>query len=258
MNYNFFLVEIKSDVIVVTINRPEVLNALHPPASHELSGIIDSFEENDDLKVMIITGSGDKAFCSGNDLKYKSSVTEPIPLPLNGFGGLTARFNIKKPIISAVNGFALAGGMELILASDLCIATEKSIFGLPEPSVGLIATSGGVTKLPKMIPHKIAMDIILCGRKLSAQEALSFGLINKVVKDNEFLIETALEMARSICKSSTLAVKASKEISNLAVFDKNFKDLYFSQKTVESAKKLYESKESINTINSFLKNNKSS
>ena len=127
---------------VITINRPEVMNALHPPANVELSEAFDNFVSDPDQWVAIITGAGDKAFCAGNDLKYQASGGDMKGQPSSGFGGITSRFDNTKPIIAAVNGVAMGGGFEIALACDLIVAAENAVFSLPEPRVGLAALGG--------------------------------------------------------------------------------------------------------------------
>ena len=150
MAYECILYEKKDRVAYMTLNRPDVMNALHPPANRELCQAFDDFDQDPDCWIAVITGAGERAFCAGNDLKYQAQVgrermvKEVREIGKGGFGGITARFDCNKPIIAAVNGFALRGGFEIALASDIIIAAEHASFGLPEPSVGLIPGAGGV------------------------------------------------------------------------------------------------------------------
>jgi crotonobetainyl-CoA hydratase len=136
INYQFCRVEREGPLSIVTFNRPEVLNALHPPAHYELAHIFDIFAADPDQAVCIVTGTGKRAFSAGNDLKYQASGGR-MTLPPTGFAGLTSRFDLNKPVIAAVNGFALGGGFEIALACDLVVASESAVFALPEPRVGL-------------------------------------------------------------------------------------------------------------------------
>src|SRR5262245_56088831 len=172
-------------LFLVTINRPEVLNALHPMANAELSDAFDEFAADPELWVALITGAGDKAFSAGNDLKYHAGLrakTGDRPRsPAKGFGGLTNRHDLDKPVIAAVNGVAMGGGFEIALACDIIIASEHARFALPEPRVGLAAGAGGMQRLARQIPLKQAMGMMLTGRHVSAQEGFQLGLVNEVV-----------------------------------------------------------------------------
>ena len=136
---------------MITISRPEVMNALHRPASLELEQVFDDFFNDSELWVAIITGAGEKAFCAGNDLKYQAAGNDTT-LPPSGFGGLTGRFQTIKPVIAAVNGICMGGGFEIALACELIGAAENAVFALPEPRVGLAAGAGGLLRLPRQIP----------------------------------------------------------------------------------------------------------
>ncbi len=187
MNLEFIEYEKRGRLAYVTINRPEVMNALHPPCHWELHRIWDDFAADDNLWIAILSGAGERAFCAGNDLKYTAAHPGPIELPTGGFGGFTARFDINTPIIAAVNGLALGGGFELALASDLVVTADHARFGLPEPRVGLIAGAGGVHRLPRQIPLKVAMSLMLTGRQITAEEARSLGLVNEVVAPGDLM-----------------------------------------------------------------------
>ena len=215
MAYEFAIVEKKDRITVVTINRPDVLNALHPPAQKELDAIFNDFAEDPDAWIAIITGAGDRAFSAGNDLKWQAqhggeAVRAGRKGIKGGFAGLTHRLDCFKPVIAAVNGFALGGGFEIALACDIIIASEKAVFGLPEPRVGLIAGAGGVHRLPRQIPHHLAMGMLLTGRRISAQEAHRFGIVNEVVAPDE-LMGAAERWAAEILECAPLSVRTSKE-----------------------------------------------
>ena len=194
---------------IVTVNRPEVMNALSSEASHELEKVWNEFAERDDLWVGIVTGAGDRAFSAGNDLKLQAAGKRG-PRPHNGFGGLAHRFDLIKPVIAAVNGVAMGGGFEMALACDIIVASENAVFALPEVRVGLIAAGGGVHRLPRVIPQKQAMGMILTGRRVSAKEGHALGFVNEVVPVGEAL-NAARRWAAMILECSPMAVRASKE-----------------------------------------------
>lgn len=213
MAFEFINYEKKGNLAYITINRPEVMNALHPPANMELSQAIDNFCDDTDVWIAIYTGAGEKAFSAGNDLKYTAEKgyeairAQPVK---GGFGGITARFDCFKPIIAAVNGFALGGGFEIVLSCDIVIAAEHAQFGLPEPRVGLLAGAGGVHRLPRQIPIKPAMGMMLTGKRITAPQAKEFGLVNEVVPLND-LMAAAERWAAEILECAPLSVRASKQ-----------------------------------------------
>jgi enoyl-CoA hydratase/carnithine racemase len=172
-------VDVSDHVLTITIDRPEAMNALDPPAHIELSAIFDSFAGDPQLWIAIITGSGDRAFSAGNDLKYLAQTPpdQRIPFPKTGLAGITARFDLNKPIIAAVNGVAMGGGFEIALACDLIIAADTAIFALPEPMVGVAATEGGVHRLSRMIPLKQAMGMLLTGQRVTAAQGAAMGFV---------------------------------------------------------------------------------
>src|SRR5262249_12966634 len=153
--YDHVLTRRDGHLLEVTINRPESRNSLHPMANDELDHVFNAFFADDDLWVAIITGAGDKAFSAGNDLLY-SGPGKPMGGPKNGFGGLTSRRDMPKPVIAAVNGYAMGGGLEIALACHLVVADDTAKFALSEVKVGLIAGAGGLIRLPRTIPPKVA------------------------------------------------------------------------------------------------------
>ena len=194
---------------IVTVNRPQVMNALNSDASYELETVWNEFAARDDLWVGIVTGVGDRAFSAGNDLKMQASGKRGTR-PHNGFGGLTSRFDLNKPVIAAVKGGARGGGFEMALACDIIVAAENAVFALPEVRVGLVAGAGGVHRLARMIPSRQAMGMILTGRRVSAQEGRELGFVNEVVPVGGAL-EGARRWAAMILECSPMAVRASKE-----------------------------------------------
>jgi crotonobetainyl-CoA hydratase len=198
-------------ILTVTIDRPDVMNALHPAANFELEQVFDEFAADPDLWVAIITGAGDRAFSAGNDLKFQASEGgAKIVGPPTGFGGLTARFDNPKPVIAAVNGVAMGGGFEIALACDLIIASENAVFALPEPRVGLAALAGGVHRLPRQIGLKRAMGMLLTGRRVSAAEGLELGFVNEVAPAGE-AVAAARRWADQIIECAPLSVRGSKQ-----------------------------------------------
>ena len=205
----FCKVDKADHVMTVTLNRPERLNALHPPANAELGEVFDDYAQDADMWVAIVTGEG-RAFSAGNDLRYQAEGGERAPMP-RGFGGLTARFDLAKPVIAAVNGVAMGGGFEIALACDIIIASEKAVFALPEPKVGLAALAGGLQRLPRQIGSKRALGMILTGRHVSAQEGLALGFVNAVTPAAD-LMATAREWAGWILECAPLSIRASKDV----------------------------------------------
>lgn len=197
-------------VLIVTINRPERMNALHSPAHYELSKIFDDFENDPDLWIAILTGAGPRAFSAGNDLKWQAEGGTRAR-PATGFGGITFRFDRTKPLIAAVNGIAMGGGFELALASDIIIAAENAVFALPEPLVGLAAMAGGLVRLPRQIPMKQAMGMILTGRRVPAKEGYQLGFVTEVVPEGQALT-AARRWAADIEKCSPMSIRASLEV----------------------------------------------
>ena len=198
-------------IATITLNRPEVLNALHEPCHEELERIWTDFAADDNLWVAILTGAGEKAFSAGNDLKWQAQHGAP-KIPATGFAAITNRFDLAKPVIAAVNGFALGGGFEIALSCDVILAAEHARFGLPEPRVGLMAAAGGVHRLPRHIPLKIAMGYMLTGRHMTAAEAHRWGVVNEVVPAAD-LMSAAERWANEIAECSPLSVRATKRVS---------------------------------------------
>lgn len=202
----------RGHVLEVTLNLVASHNALFSAAHFELAEIFDAFERDRDLWVAIITGAGDKAFCSGNDLKVTATGGD-MSTPKSGFAGLCARLNRTKPVIAAVNGVAMGGGLEIVLACDLAVASEQAKFALPEVKVGLFAAAGGLQRLMRQVGEKVAMELILTGRSVQADEARRIGLVNSVVPHHE-VITAARDLAESIADNSPSSISASKRVLN--------------------------------------------
>jgi len=195
-------------VLVITIDRPPA-NAIDVATSLELYEAFCWLRDEAELRVGIVTGAGDRFFSAGWDLKAGESI-EADHGP-GGFAGLTEFADLGKPVIAAVNGLALGGGFEVVLAADLVIAVDHAEFALPEVTLGMVADSGGVLRLPKRLPRAVAAEYLLTGRRLAAADAVVWGLVNKVVPDRD-LIAAALDLADSICAAAPLAVAAVLEI----------------------------------------------
>ena len=210
MQTEFCTVETDGHVMIVTLNRPEVRNALHADASHELGAVFDAFEADPDLWIAIVTGAGDKAFCAGADLRTPMDRSKP-PVPESGFAGLVWRFDRKKPVIAAVNGQAMGGGFETALASDIIIAADSATFGLTEPRVGLAALGGGIQRIVQELGPKRAHALLLTAKKITAQEAADLGLVAEVVPADE-LLATARRWADEILECSPASIMATKAV----------------------------------------------
>jgi acetyl-CoA C-acetyltransferase len=211
-SYEYCRTEQHGPVLEITINRPEVKNALHPMANEELAEIMDVFLGTEDLWIAILTGAGTEAFCTGNDLKYSASGKAQWT-PKTGYAGLTRRRKRTKPVIAAVNGYALGGGLEICLACDLIVVDEAAQLGLPEVQVGLIAGAGGLVRLPRQIPKKIATEMALTGARIDARRAMELGLVNRVTPAGKAL-EGARELAATMLACSPTSLKLSLRVMN--------------------------------------------
>jgi enoyl-CoA hydratase/carnithine racemase len=206
--------ELENGIAQIVLNRPERMNAMDAEAYARLSELWMRVRDDDDIRVAVITGAGDRAFSTGADIK--SFLTAPQDLSrfwLTQSDQLLNRgLEVWKPIIAAVNGYCLGGGMTLLLATDIRVATPNASFGLSEVKRGVIAGNGGTQRVLEQLPHAIAMELLLTGRRIDAETALRWGLINKVV-EQEDLMDTAMEYAREISENAPLAVQAAKELA---------------------------------------------
>jgi E-phenylitaconyl-CoA hydratase len=210
--------ETKERIAILTINRPLAMNALDRETLASLTKAWIEFRDNPELGVAIITGAGIKAFCAGADMKglahyystttalYRKARADKLP----GLGGITRNFEMWKPTIAAINGYCLAGGLEIALACDIRIASETATFGVPEVSRGILPWAGATQRLPRLIPLGKSLEMILTGEPIDAQEAYRIGLVNKIVPSDELLPE-AMKLAERICRNAPLAVQAAKE-----------------------------------------------
>ena len=200
--------EREGHVEILTINRPEARNAINLATAQALSSALDACALDDDVWVVVLTASGDKAFSAGMDLK--AFARGEFPATDQGFGGITER-HFPKPLICAANGSAFAGGFEMLLSCDLVVAADHAVFGIPEVQRGLIAGAGGLIRLPRRIARAVALEMALTGEPLSASRALDVGLVNRVVAHDQVLA-TAMELAQRICQNAPLAVRTSKRV----------------------------------------------
>jgi enoyl-CoA hydratase/carnithine racemase len=209
-DFEKILYEKRGKIAIITINRPESMNAIDPQTSQELYDAWCDFRDDEGLWVAILTGAGDKAFSAGNDLVATArGATPPVRRDVP-FGGNTRNFVTWKPTIAAINGYCLAGGLEMALACDIRIAAEHAQFGLPEVRWAIIPGAGGTQRLPRAIPLALAMEMILTGERIDAQRALQAGLVSRVVPADQ-VMPTALQIAETICKRGPLAVRSAKE-----------------------------------------------
>lgn len=197
-------------VLEVVLDRPPA-NAIDAPTSRALGAAFVELRDDPALRVGIVTGAGERFFSAGWDLKAAAAEPPDRDWGPGGFAGLTELFDCGKPVVAAVNGIAAGGGFELVLACDLVVAASHAEFLLPEARIGLIADAGGALRLARRLPHAIAMDMLLTGRRMSAQEALSRGLVNCVTAANEVL-PRARALAAQVCASAPLAIAAYKEV----------------------------------------------
>ena len=215
----FCKVEREGHLTIVTLNRPDVMNALHYPAHVELDRIWNEFAADPEQWVAIVTGAGPRAFSAGNDLKYQAGGGR-MGRVASGFGGLTSRFDLDKPVIAAVNGVAMGGGFEIALACDIIVAAESARFALPEPRVGLAALAGGMHRLPRTIGLKRAMGMMLTGRHVSAREGYELGFVTALAPEGEALSE-ARKWAAQMLECSPMSLRATKQaaMQGLAIAD---------------------------------------
>lgn len=200
-------------VLLVTLNRPEARNAVNADLTLGLGTALDEADSDVAIRAVVLTGAGDQSFCAGADLKAisRGETLNPPGTEAWGFAGMV-QHPVSVPVIAAVNGKALGGGTELVLASDLAVAADTASFGLPEVRRGLIAAAGGLVRLPAQVPTKIAMRMILTGEPIDAATALTWGLVNDVVPADQVLA-TALSLAEVIAANAPLSVRASKRVA---------------------------------------------
>lgn len=206
-------------VFHITINRPERRNAIDPETNRLMHEAFERFAADPDLWIAVLRGTGDVAFSAGGDLKaIDSSLSggEAYVIPETGYGGLTSRFDLNKPVIAAVNGLAFGGGFEIALAADLIVAADHAQFALPEPKAGIYASAGGIHRVVRQLPKKVAMEFLLTGHRMGARRALELGLVNDVVPLAE--LDAAVErMVERILASAPLALRATKQMAEMGL-----------------------------------------
>jgi len=212
MEYKYLLVNKEESIAIVTLNRPEVLNALSGDVFHELYSIMGDIDEDESIKVVIVTGAGDKAFAAGADIKW---MVHKNSMEMRNACQITKLFhdrmeNMKKPIIAAINGFALGGGCELALACDMRVMSQKAKIGLPEITLGIIPGGGGTQRLVRLVGKGKAMELVLTGKFLGAAEALSIGLVN-VIAEPDKVMDEAIKLAEKITSLSSIAINLAKD-----------------------------------------------
>jgi len=212
-DYKNILFEKKGHLAYVTINRPERRNAIDPATSAEMKDAFEAFKADDELWVAILTGAGDDAFCAGADLVAMAAALSgkgDAGLMSIPFGGITRGYECWKPIIAAIHGYCLAGGLEIALSCDIRVAADNSLFGLPEPKRAIIPGATGTQRLPRAVPLAFAMELLLTGDRYDAETALRFGLVSRVVPKGQQMA-TAEEIAGKILENGPLAVRAIKQ-----------------------------------------------
>ena len=203
--------ERRGRILEITLDRPKA-NAIDAATSKRLGAAFQKLQQDDALSVGIITGGGERFFSAGWDLKAAADVEPPdADQGVGGFAGLTEYWDLKKPVIAAVNGMALGGGFELALAADMVVAADHAEFALTEAAIGLIADAGGVIRLPRRIPRAIALEMMMTGRRISAEELARWGLVNEVVPGAR-LMEAARTLAERVAACAPLSLQAIKEI----------------------------------------------
>lgn len=241
MSFDHIVTAREGRVLTVTINRPDRMNALHPPANAELARAFDEFAADPDLWIAILTGAGERAFSAGNDLRWQAE-GNAVTVPPSGFAGLTSRFDLDKPVIAAVNGVAMGGGFEIALACDLIVAADTATFALPEPRVGLAALAGGLHRLPRQIGLKRAMGMILTGRSVTAAEGVALGFVHQAVPAADLPTATKA-LAEAICELSPLSIRASKSVVHASLDEPVLARAYGNQMNHESVKALWASED---------------
>ena len=230
----------------IVINRPSQMNALTPAMHARLQTVFDEFSVDESQYIAVITGAGDRAFCAGSDLKSGLGVDYPSA----GYAGLINRFDLCKPVIAAVNGFALGGGFELALACDLIIAADTARFGLPEPKVGAVALAGGLHRLPRQIGLKNAMGLILSSKTVPASEGLRMGFVNEVVAPDQLMV-TVQNWCDDILAGAPLSVQASKATVMRGLEEKNLEAALSAQENYAEFTRWKTSEDAFEGINAF-------
>lgn len=243
------LTEVSDGVMTITINRPNAKNAVNKDVAEGIAAALDALDADDNTHVVILTGAGG-TFCSGMDLK--AFVTGETPYVAGrGFAGMVEK-STDKPMIAAVEGYALAGGCELAITCDLIVAADNSMFGIPEVKRGLAAAAGGLVRLPRQIPSRVAMEMALTGDFMSAERAMSVGLINQIAPAGEALAH-AKALAAKIAENGPLAVKRSKQVIKESI-DWSQDEMFANQQEITSA--VFSSEDAIEGATAFAEKRK--
>lgn len=230
----------------IRLNRPKAMNSITANMHSLLDKAFDAFAADDGQLIAVVSGEGDRAFCAGSDLKDGIG----SHYPRGGYAGLIERFDLAKPVIAAVNGFALGGGFELALACDLIIASDTASFGLPEPLVGAVALGGGLHRLPRQIGLKQAMGLILTSRRVSADEGYRMGFVNEVVPADK-LDEVVAGYCKDILKGAPIAVQASKMTVQKGLAEESLEEAMKAQENYPEFTKWRKSDDAMEGIKAF-------
>ena len=210
MGYEYINVESADHIMRITLNRPEVLNAINQEMHDELQAAFDAFAADNEQYLAVVSGAGERAFSAGSDLKAIAQAGKPNVYPASGYAGLIERYDLDKPVIAAVDGVAVGGGFEVALACDILIATTRSRFGLPEPMVGAVALGGGMHRLARQVGLKHAMGLVLSADIIDAERGFQMGFITELVTP-EALEQTVDDWCERILRCAPLATRASKQ-----------------------------------------------
>ncbi|MDP2644605.1 MAG: enoyl-CoA hydratase-related protein [Desulfobacterales bacterium] len=215
MDYKHILFQLEENIATITFNRPQVLNALNSELLQEFSDVLDEIEENEEIRVLLLTGAGEKSFVAGADIKELATYT-PLVAKIKTKKGQTVIGRLQQlpiPVIGAINGFALGGGCEIALACDFVYASENAMFGLPEISLGLIPGFGGTQRLPRLIGKNFAKEMIFTGKMITAAEAKAIGIVNQVFTPGNLLGEV-MKTAKAIRAKGKVSLRAAKQAVN--------------------------------------------
>jgi len=239
------LTEVRGRVMVITLNRPDAMNAVNQDLAQQLAAAMDEMDANPEISCGVLTGNG-RGFCAGMDLKAFAQGSFPT-VEGRGFGGITEQ-PPKKPVIAAVEGFALAGGLELALTCDLIVSAEGAKFGIPEAGVGLFAGAGGLMRLPRVVPYAVAMRMALTAKPIRAEEAQGYGMIAEVTPKGEALAK-AIELAEEIAANAPLALIASKALVRES--NGRTEDEFWSYQAENYFKMVFQSEDAIEGATAF-------
>jgi len=234
----------------LVLNRPDSLNAITKTMHVEMQAALDSFAVDDSQRICVISGEGDRAFSAGSDLKDFGG-----SYPKNGYAGLAERFDLNKPIIAAVNGYALGGGFEIALAADIIIASESARFGLPEPLIGAVALGGGIHRLVRQIGEKQAMGLLLSGRQIDAMEAYRLGIVNQIAPNGS--LQTIVEQwCEDILRGAPISIEATKQCVTRGLAEPSLEAAIKNQETYSEFARWRESKDWVEGRSAFVEKRK--